>query len=96
MAIVENGSSADQDGIVVGLSALCWTLEDRARADRLIALTGLAPADLRSLAEDPAVLAAILRFLEGHEPDLIACAAALGLDPKALVQARILLEGAMP
>ena len=60
MAMSENDSSADRDGIVVGLSALCWTLEDPARADRLIALTGMTPADLRALAEDSAVLAAVL------------------------------------
>ena len=96
MAMSENDSSADRDGIVVGLSALCWTLEDPARADRLIALTGMTPADLRALAEDSAVLAAVLRFLEGHEPDLVACAEALSLEPMALVRARILLEGATP
>lgn len=93
MAMSENDGSADKDAIVVGLMALCWILEDQRRADRLMALTGLIPSELRALAEDAGVLAAVLRFLEGHEPDLVACAAALEIDPQALVQARGLLEG---
>ncbi|HEV2867405.1 MAG TPA: DUF3572 family protein [Allosphingosinicella sp.] len=34
----------------------------------------------------------MLRFLEGHEPDLVACAEALGLTPLQLVEARRSLE----
>lgn len=81
-----------QDDAALALSALAWTLGDQARAERLLALTGLDPAELRARAGAPAVLAAVLAFLEAHEPDLIACAAALGVDPKALVAAREALE----
>ena len=95
MAMSENGGSADKDAIVVGLMALCWILGDQRRADRLMALTGLVPSELKALADDTETLAAALRFLEGHEPDLVACAEALGIDPQDLVQARILLEGAI-
>jgi hypothetical protein len=38
------------------------------------------------------VLAAILGFLEAHEPDLLACADALGVKPAQLVEARRRLE----
>ena len=62
------------------------------RAERLIALTGLAPDDLRARIGDATVLAACLGFLEGHEPDLIACAGALGVAPERLVAARRALE----
>jgi hypothetical protein len=41
---------------------------------------------------EPAVLAAVLGFLEAYEPDLIACAEALGMPPQALVDAREALE----
>lgn len=75
------------------LSALAWLLADGPRAQRLLALTGLAPDDLRSGLGDRAVLAAILAFLEGHEPDLLACADALGTTPAALVAARRALAG---
>ena len=76
----------------VALSALGWTLADGARAERLLALTGLTPDDLRARIGDAAVLAETLRFLEAHEPDLLACAADLDMDADALVEARRALE----
>lgn len=74
------------------LCALGWSLAETPRAERLLALTGLAPDDLRERVDDPALLAAVLRFLEAHEPDLLACAAATGLSPAALIAARRELE----
>jgi hypothetical protein len=47
---------------------------------------------LRQRIGDPALLAAVLGFLEAHEPDLIACADALDLSPAELVEARRRLE----
>jgi len=76
------------DPAVLALSALAWTLGEPARADRLLALTGLDPADLRARAGDSAVLDAVLGFLEAHEPDLVRCADELGVAPAALVRAR--------
>jgi len=78
----------------LALAALGWIVTDPARAQRLLALTGLSPAELRARAGEAAVLAAGLTFLEGHEPDLLACAEALGVKPAALVNARIALEDA--
>jgi hypothetical protein len=49
---------------------------------RLLALTGLTPDDLRARLGERSVLAAILGFLEAHEPDLVACAEALGCLPR--------------
>lgn len=80
------------DPAALALSALAWTLTDGERAARLLALTGLHPDDLRHRAADPAVLGAVLGFLESHQPDLIACADALTVDPDALVAARAELE----
>ncbi len=71
----------------LALGALAWTLAEPARAARLLAVTGLDPADLRARAGDPALLAAVLGFLEAHEPDLLACAEATGTTPAALVAA---------
>jgi hypothetical protein len=76
----------------LALSALGWALSDGQRAERLLALTGLTPGDLRSRLDDRAVLAAILSFLEAHEPDLLACAEALEVKPSELVDARQRLE----
>jgi hypothetical protein len=80
------------DPEALALSALGWTLSDEDRAERLLALTGLTPDDLRRRLGEPSVLAAALGFLEAHEPDLLACAAALGVAPAALVDARRSLE----
>ncbi|GAA4030782.1 hypothetical protein GCM10022281_07770 [Sphingomonas rosea] len=80
------------DSVTVALQALAVSLGDEARADRLLALTGLTPDDLRVRAGEPEVLVAVLRFLEDHEPDLLAVAEALGKSPQELVAARSALE----
>ena len=76
----------------LALGALSLTLSDDARAARLVALTGLTPAGMRERLADRDFLAEVLRFLEGHEPDLIACAGDLGRTPAQLVTAREALE----
>lgn len=81
-----------ESSAALALNALGWILADDKRAERLLALTGLAPADLRARLGDPGLLAAILRFLEGHEPDLLACADTLGIDAARIVDARRSLE----
>ena len=85
---------ADQtnDAEAMALGALGWTLSDDARASRLVALTGLTAAGMRERLEDRDFLAAVLRFLEGHEPDLIACANELETTPLHLVESRRRLE----
>ena len=77
---------------MLALGALGWTLADDRRAERLLALTGLTPDILRARLGERAVLAAMLGFLESHEPDLVACAAHLGVAPERLVAARRELE----
>jgi hypothetical protein len=74
------------------LSALAWILGDEDRARRLLDLTGLTPEQLRAGLGDPGVLAAGLRFLESHEPDLVACAQEIAATPGELVEARRVLE----
>lgn len=70
------------------MSALGWILGQPDRAERLLALTGLTPDALRCGLDDPAVLGAVLEFLCAHEPDLIAAAQALGVEPQELAAAR--------
>ena len=81
-----------EEAVTLGLSALAWAISDPARADRLLALTGLTPEDLRSRVGDPVLLAAVLRFLEAHEPDLLACARTLGVSALEIVETRKRLE----
>ena len=62
-------------------------LSDQERADRLLALTGLTPDILRERLTDRSVLAAVLEYLAGHEPDLVLAADALNVEPERLVAA---------
>ena len=93
MRSAETNKDGGEDASALALRALVWTLVQPERAMRLLDVTGLDPRDLRSRASDPAVLSASLGFLENHEPDLIACAAELGVTPAALVAARAALDG---
>jgi hypothetical protein len=86
-----SGKQTNEDE-ALALSALGWALADDARAERFLALTGLTPEGLREGLGEPSVLAAVLRFLEAHEPDLVACAAAIGAEPMDLPEARRRLE----
>jgi len=63
-------------------------LSDDSRAERLLALTGLTPETLRAGLGERATLGAVLDFLCGHEPDLLAAADALGIAPPELASAR--------
>ncbi len=80
------------DDEALALGAIGWILADDARAARFLALTGLTPDALRAGLGQRATLAAALRFLEAHEPDLIACADAIGARPADLPAARRRLE----
>ena len=73
-----------EDAETLALRALVWTLGDDDRAGRLLAVTGLDPADLRARAGERAMLAATLAFLTAQEADLVACAQALEVRPEAL------------
>jgi Protein of unknown function (DUF3572) len=87
----ENGNASNTpsgDPHLVALMALGWILQDGRRAQRLLDLTGLDARGLREGAGDSALLAAVIVFLESHEPDLIACADSLGVSPAHLVQVK--------
>ena len=80
------------DAETLALSALAATLPDERRAQRFLDLSGIDTEDLRRRAAEPVLLAALLRFLEAHEPDLIDVASAIGVRPQELVAAREELE----
>jgi hypothetical protein len=80
------------DPVTLALSALAATLADERRAQRFLDLTGIGTIELRQRAAEPALLAGFLRFLEAHEPDLLAIAGEIGVKPEALVSARRELE----
>ncbi|RED17415.1 DUF3572 domain-containing protein [Parasphingopyxis lamellibrachiae] len=88
----DTNGDADYDSEALALRALAWTLGEEDRAQRLLALTGLTADHLRVAIGQPPVLAAVIKFLEAYEPDLISCAEAIGTSPQNLVTARRELE----
>jgi len=72
----------------LALQLVGWILSDVARVERMFSITGLDPDSLRASLSDPAALGAIMDFVINHEPDLLACADALGIRPAAIVTAR--------
>ncbi len=72
----------------MALAALGWILADEARAHRFLDLTGLTPDVLRASLANPGTQLAVLDFLCGHEPDLVAAAESLDIRPSDLVAAR--------
>ena len=77
----------EQDLSTTAIAALGWILAEDDRASRFLALTGLDPSDLRARIADPDLHDAVRMFLEGHQPDLVACAEAIGVKPEALLPA---------
>jgi hypothetical protein len=87
-------SGLDRDSAAtLALQALAYIMSEEALRDRFLDLSGVSPNDLRHGLESDAVLAAILAFLASHEPDLVACAIALGQPPEQLMNAAHMLQG---
>ena len=80
------------DAHATALLALATAVSDERRARRFLDLTGIGTDELRARAGEPELLAALIRFLEAHEPDLVAVAEAIDVKPEALVAARQQLE----
>jgi hypothetical protein len=80
------------DPHALALAALAATLTDERRARRFLDLTGIGTEELRRRADDPVLLAAVIRFLEAHEPDLVAVSEEIGVGPVELTAARRELE----
>lgn len=81
------------DAEASALRALATTLSKPDLTQRFLDLTGIGTDELRRNVGEPALLAALIRFLEAHEPDLVAVASEIGMAPDDLVTARRILEG---
>lgn len=81
------------DPYALALSALAATLSDERRAQRFLDLTGIETDELRARAAEPALLSALIRFLEAHEPDLLSVSQRIGVRADELVAARRQIEG---
>ena len=82
-----------EDPETVAIEALAHVAADEALMTRFLTLTGIDLGDLRQAAGEPGFLVAVLDFLAGHEPDLVAFAQVSERDPEAVVSARHALAG---
>jgi hypothetical protein len=85
-------NATPMDAYSLGLFALATAVSDERRARRFLDLTGIGTDELRARAGEPELLAALIRFLEAYEPDLVAVAEAMDVKPETLVAARRELE----
>lgn len=76
----------------IAIAAFAHIAEDPERVERFAALSGLDPAGMREAARLPGFFPAVLDYFAGHEPDLLAFAAASGIDPARIAAARQILN----
>jgi hypothetical protein len=81
------------DPHALALAALAATLTDQRRAQRFLELTGIGTDELRRRASEPALLAALIAFLESHEPDLLSVSEQIGVRADQLSAVRRQFEG---
>jgi hypothetical protein len=82
-----------KDGEDLAVSALGFLAGEPDRLSRFLDLSGLGPHNLRAAAADPGFLAAVLDYVLGDEPLLVAFAAAGGLAPERVAEARRAMDG---
>ncbi|MFT3966020.1 MAG: DUF3572 domain-containing protein [Sphingobium sp.] len=80
--------SNPHDRETIAFMVVAWIVSEPGRSERFLTLTGLDVEQLRSGLENPGILGAAIDFLMGHEPDLIACADAIGVPPDVIAAAR--------
>ncbi|MDX3973436.1 DUF3572 domain-containing protein [Shinella sp.] len=84
-------ATAEAESTAVAI--LGWIASEPELLSRFLALTGVAPTEVRNAVNDPGFLAALVDFLMGHEPTLLAFSAATGVTPETVVRAHAILSG---
>jgi hypothetical protein len=85
---------ARQDSaMALAIEALGYLAGDPEHLERFLALTGIAPADIRTAARAPDFLAGVLDYIAGDEALLRAVATHAGVAPEELDKARQALSG---
>jgi hypothetical protein len=77
----------------LAIQALSFTASEPERLGRFLAVTGIAPAEIRAAAAEPGFLAGVLEHLAADERLLTAFAADAGIDPAAIGKALATLNG---
>lgn len=88
--------AAQSEAEAIALNALRFLASDEQRLSRFLAMTGMAPGDMRSAAEDPVFLGGILDYLLSDESLLLSFTAEEGISPELPAAARRKLPGTMP
>jgi len=83
------------DAEAIALSGLAMLADDPARMERFLALSGVAPGDIRAVASTAAFQLAVLGHIRSDESLLLSFAANNGIDPEAVGEAERVL-GAPP
>lgn len=78
---------------ILAIEVLGHLAGEAARLERFLALTGLAPGDVRAMAGERGFLAAVLDHVLGDEPLLLETAEALQVQPAEIMRAGDLLSG---
>lgn len=78
---------------MIAVDALAHLAGDEEQLSRFIAISGMAPEDLRAAANEPSALAGVLEFFVQFEPALIAFAEQSGHRPDGIVAACRALGG---
>ncbi len=77
----------------LALQVLAFLLSDSKQISRFLALTGIAPQDLRDVATSPDLQAATLEYLLSDESLLLTFCQEAAIDPAIVAPAHILLTG---
>ena len=85
--------NAQETAETTALRVLTWLFSDPELIEPFLAATGADPGQIAGLARDAHFLAAVVDFCLESDARVIACAAALGLPPEAIGQARMGLPG---
>jgi len=78
----------------LAIQALTFIAADGERLGRVLAITGIAPGEIRALAREPGFLLGVLEHLAADEALLAAFAAEAGFDPADIGKAQSVLGGA--
>ena len=89
----QKDTPAGQDAEATAVAILGWLAGEPELLSRFLALTGVAPSEVRNAVNDPGFLAGLVDFLMSHEPTLMAFSAATGIKPETVVSAHAVLSG---
>ena len=89
-------SASLDEAELVGHRALLFVAENPARLERLLAETGIEPAELTARAGEHDTLVAVLGHILSDESMLLVFAAEAGIDPAQVQRACRLLAGEKP